>query len=337
MVNGGLRIAAVLLALIASAASCIAVTEPHALVPATADQDPALPQIRLRVAGHSRAVHVETYGDEAAPVILVLHGSLGDFRALRMMKALADRYRVILWDQRGNGLSERISADEYTWDSVVEEIDAIAFRYAPGRKVTLIGHSFGAMYAALFTARHPERVEQLVLLEPGGLNGRIFQETFDSVISVDLLDPAMNAMFWQNELLSPGAHETMDHRALMILLNGQQTNYFCDPDHPPAYPVWRPGAYVEYVRGLRMGTGGGFGTPHFDFDFSTGLERFEAKTLIVAGTCSALGPDFQRRYHVPLFARAELATIEGAGHRMFVEKPDAVLSAVRSYLRQYAP
>jgi proline iminopeptidase len=312
--------------------ACSAPSEPGALVPPTADEDPALPQIRLEVAGHARAVHLETFGDSGNPLLLVLHGSLGDYRALRPFRVLADRYFVVMWDQRGNGLSERIEQDEYTWDSVVEEIDAVRERFAPGERATLLGHSFGGMYAALYTSRHPDRVEQLALLEPGGLNGRIFSETFDSIINVDLFDPGMNEMFWQNEVLAPSSHEAMDYRALMILLNGKQTNYFCDREHPPHYPVWRPGAYVEYLRGLRMGAANALGTPHFEFDFARGLDTFPRKVLIVAGTCSALGPEYQRRHHVPLFADAEVVTVPHAGHRLFVERFDEVLAAVQGYL-----
>lgn len=317
------------------AAACMSPTEPGALVPPTADQDPALPQIQLSIAGHSRAIHIETYGDPAAPLLLVLHGSLSDFRALRPFRVLADRYHVVFWDQRGNGLSERIGEDEYTWDSVVEEIHTLAELYSPGKPVNLLGHSFGAMYAALYASRRPENVDQMVLLEPGGLNGEIFQDTFSDIVNVNLFDPKMNEMFWQDDILAATSHEVMDYRALMMLLNGKQTNYFCDSEHPPHYPVWRPGAYVEWVRGLRMGSGGGFSTPEFDFDFAAGLDHFPRPVLFVAGTCSALGPDYQTRYNAPLFQNAEVTTIPNVGHRMFVERFDLVLAAVKAYLREY--
>lgn len=315
--------------------ACTSPTEPGALVPPTADQDPALPQIALNIAGHTRAIHVETYGDPSRPPLLVMHGSLSDFRALRRFKALSDRYYVVLWDQRGNGLSERISDSEFSWDSVVEEIRSMTERYAGGRRVTFLGHSFGAMYAVLYASRRPDEVEQMILMEPAGLNGDIFDRTFSDLATINLFDPGMNEMFWQNELLTPSSHEVMDYKALMLLLNGQQTNYFCDKDQPPYYPVWRPGAYVEYVRGLRMGATGGLATPDFEFDFASGMPTFPRKVLLVAGTCSALGPDFQRQHHLPLFQDAELVTIRGVGHRLFVEDFDAVLSAARGYLSAY--
>lgn len=137
-------------------------------------------------------------------------------------------------------------------------------------------------------------------------------------------------MFWQNEVLSPSDHEAADYRALMILLNGRQTNYYCNPEAPPPIPVWRPGAHVEYLRGLRMSGGGSY-----DFDFAAGVEGFPTRVLFLAGECSALGPDYQQRHHVPLFHDADLVSIANAGHRLFVEDFDAVLAAMRAYLAAY--
>jgi hypothetical protein len=37
------------------------------LVPPTADRDPRLPQARIEVAGKSRALHLETFGDASNP------------------------------------------------------------------------------------------------------------------------------------------------------------------------------------------------------------------------------------------------------------------------------
>ena len=44
------------------------------LVPPTADQDLSLPQIKITVAGHARAIHIETFGDPLNPTLIVLHG-----------------------------------------------------------------------------------------------------------------------------------------------------------------------------------------------------------------------------------------------------------------------
>lgn len=311
---------------------CHAITDPGALVPPTADQDPRLSQLDLNIAGHRRAVHFETHGDPAQPVLLALHGSLSDYRAFRPLRALADTHHVVLWDQRGSGLSERITADEYTWDSVVAEIDAMINRFSPDRPVTLVGHSFGAMFTALYLTRHPERVERAILIEPAPLTGAVFGKTIDQIITIDLFSAGLAQTFWQNAVLTGRSHEALDYKALLTLADGHTARYHCDPDAPVRWPVWRPGGYVEYIRGVRMGAA--TVPPDFRFDFQTGLSNFDGPVTLIAGTCSALGPDFQARYIAPAFNSARLVTLEDVGHRMLAEAPDRVVAAIRAALDQ---
>jgi proline iminopeptidase len=329
MVNSP-RHASVLLLLGLGLVGCLEAGVGTPLVPPTAERDQALPRLQLQVAGHTRAIHLETFGEPERPVLLVLHGSLADYRALRFLSVLADRYFVVMWDQRGNGLSERVTAEELTDEAIFEEIDRIKEHFSPGRPVTLIGHSFGAMYSALYMSRRPEAVRQAVLMEPAGLNTRIFEESFPRLFRLDLFDPGLNQTFWQSEVLSASDHETMDYKALLSLANGRLLAYFCDPDNPPRLPVWRPGAYAELVRNERFRPGGGNA-----FDHAAGLESFPAKVLLLGSECSALGYDFQVRYHQPLFREAEVVHIPQAGHRLIVEQPEAVLAAIRNYLMEY--
>jgi proline iminopeptidase len=321
------RLAPLLMLLMLGLPGCLVAGVEGPLVPPTAEQDRALPQIELQVAGHTRAIHLETFGDPARPVLLVLHGSLGDYRSLRFLSVLADRYFIVMWDQRGNGLSERITAEEISEDAIFEEIDRIKERFSPGRPVTLVGHSFGAMYSALYMSRRPEAVRQAALMEPAGLNARLFTETLPLLFRLDLLDPGLNQSFWQSELLSATDHETLDYKALLSLANGKLLAYFCDPDHPPPLPIWRPGAYLELVRSEQLQNAGQHG-----FDYAAGLDTFPAKVLLLGSECSALGYDFQVRHHQPLFRDAEVIRIPNAGHRLMVEQPQAILAALQEYL-----
>jgi hypothetical protein len=54
---------------------------PGNLVPPTADLDPLLPQLKITVAGHNRAIHLQTFGNPDNPPLFILHGGPGaDFR-----------------------------------------------------------------------------------------------------------------------------------------------------------------------------------------------------------------------------------------------------------------
>lgn len=301
-----------------------------ALVPLTVEQDARLPRLAITAGGRTRLVHLRAFGDSSRPVLLVLHGSLSDHRSLLPLAALADRYRVVLWDQRGNGLSERVTRGEYTFDSVVEEIDAVARHFSPDRPVTLVGHSFGAMYSALYMSRRPHRVREAALLEPGGLNG-VMGATFAQVITVRFFEPNTTRTWWQNAVLTGDDHAALDQKALLVLGNGRQTNYSCDPERPSRIPVWRPGAYVEYLRGTLMGDGLG----RFRYDFAAGLDTVRRPVLLLAGGCSALGGAFQTRWHLPLFADVRVVELDGVGHRLVSEAPERVLAALRAFLAEY--
>jgi proline iminopeptidase len=312
---------------------CVSVGAVEDIVPPTAEVDSSLDRVRIRVAGAERWIHWSRHGDAGQPPLLVLHGSLSDHRALRPLAALEERYHVVLWDQRGNGLSERIPKREYTEASIVEEIDAIAAAAGAEGPLTLVGHSFGAMFTSLYLSRRPERVRQAVLIEPGGLNGEIFARTFDEIVNIDLFDPTANALFWQSEQVGPIDHAAADYRALMLLLDGRQTNYHCDPERPPYWPVWRPGAAVDVYRTGLLGSNA-WGS-RFDFDFARGARDFPGEVLFIGGSCSALGPEYQQRHNAPLFGRARVEEITHAGHRLVQERPDALLEILRGALEEY--
>ncbi|UQA61622.1 alpha/beta fold hydrolase [Polyangium aurulentum] len=312
---------------------CISPEEPGTLVPPTADQDPALPQRTITVAGEARAIHTETFGDPSNPALFLLHDMLADYRAFQVFEALSDRYFVVMWDQRGHGLSERIADGEYTVDSIVEEIDALKALHSPNAPVTLIGHGFGAAYAALYMSRRPASVSQAVLMEPVGLNGQIYNDSYYSVFDDSTWNATIARMLWQNEALTATDHETIDYRALSFVADARWTKLNCDNTNPPPFPVWRPGGYVEILR-ERMIEGGG-SIHEYKFDFAAGLSTFPAMVRILVSDCSALGFDFQNKNNRPLIQHSEIVVIRASGHRMFIEQPSATLIAVKDYLSEY--
>jgi pimeloyl-ACP methyl ester carboxylesterase/DNA-binding CsgD family transcriptional regulator len=77
------------------------------------------------------------------------------------MAALGERFTVIRYDKPGCGLSDRNGAD-LSFDAQVAAAIAVADAAGAGR-FRLLGASQGGQLAAAIAARHPERVETLVL------------------------------------------------------------------------------------------------------------------------------------------------------------------------------
>ena len=112
--------------------------------------------------GH--AIYVEQSGREDGEPVVVLHGGPGGGSSPGMRRFFdPDRYRVILFDQRGCGRSKPYASVENntTWD-LIADIETI--REALGiRKWTVFGGSWGATLSLLYAQAHPIRVKALIL------------------------------------------------------------------------------------------------------------------------------------------------------------------------------
>jgi proline iminopeptidase len=118
---------------------------------------------------------------EGSPVLMV-HGGPGyPFKAAwKGLEPLTARHRFIYYHQRGCGKSTRpvdgLEAGNF-YESMlaldgelgmaVQLRDIEAFRKASGaERISLVGHSYGGLLAALYAAEYPDRVDALVLVAP---------------------------------------------------------------------------------------------------------------------------------------------------------------------------
>jgi 2-hydroxy-6-oxonona-2,4-dienedioate hydrolase len=101
-----------------------------------------------------------------APCIL-MHGTGGHLEAYsRNLPALSARYRVIAYDYPGHGWTTTATTDLEIDDYLVHLL-GLMDELAIGR-AHLCGESLGGWVALKFAARHPDRVDRLVLNTPGG-------------------------------------------------------------------------------------------------------------------------------------------------------------------------
>jgi proline iminopeptidase len=83
------------------------------------------------------------------------------------LDALAAGRTLIALQQRSGGRSQLVNDPaRLTTEHYVRDLEALQRHFGLTR-VTLIGQSWGAMLAAMYTARHPESVDRLLLLSPG--------------------------------------------------------------------------------------------------------------------------------------------------------------------------
>jgi pimeloyl-ACP methyl ester carboxylesterase len=101
----------------------------------------------------------------AEPGVLLLHGLMG--RASHWAgtaRWLAERHRVVAFDQRGHGESERPADGLLTREAYVADAEAVIESMGLG-PVTLVGHAMGALTAWQLAARRPDLVRALVIFD----------------------------------------------------------------------------------------------------------------------------------------------------------------------------
>jgi pimeloyl-ACP methyl ester carboxylesterase len=126
-----------------------------------------------------------------------------------IVHSLSGRHRLLRYDGRGFGLSER-NVSDFSLDARVRDLEAVVDA-AGLERFAILAVSAGGPAGITYTARHPERVSRLVLASTlaGGVGGdpafvergaRMFE-----MFRVDWDSPVVRSM--AVEWLSPGADE----------------------------------------------------------------------------------------------------------------------------------
>ena len=119
--------------------------------------------------GDGNLVYWETCGNPDGKPALVVHGGPGSGCSAGMRRRRPDRYRIVLFDQRGCGRSTPHASDPATDMSVntTEHLlaDMERLREHLGiERWLLTGGSWGSTLILAYAERHPERVSEIVIV-----------------------------------------------------------------------------------------------------------------------------------------------------------------------------
>jgi len=155
-------------------------------------------------------------GTPGAPVAILLGGGPG-FSSWNLepvqRRLIAQGLRVVLMDMLGVGENERILPPSplATW---VRQIERVREAVAATEPVILVGHSWGALMALVYTRAHPEAVNGLVLLNPVDPERRALREL---TVEIDARRRAEEGGEWPSEsdwnnAIAPAADMAMHAR-----------------------------------------------------------------------------------------------------------------------------
>jgi pimeloyl-ACP methyl ester carboxylesterase len=245
----------------------------------------------------------ESQGD-GKPVLLV-HG-LGYTRAGwgPVRERLARRYRVVSFDNRGIGESEKPPGP---YDVPTMTQDAVQVMDEAGLdRAHVVGASLGGMIAQTLAVQHPERVEKLVLActTPGVADAYPMPQ-----VTVDLFSRAA----------------TMEpHAALRAFV---ENSLGAEPpdgiaDEIYAYRVANPPDMAGWQAQVTAGTT----FPGVD------VARITAPTLVVTGTVDNVIDPRNSELLATRIPNARLERVDGGGHMFIWERADEFATLVEEFL-----
>lgn len=121
------------------------------------------PGLLVDVGGHR--LHAVCTG-RGRPVVLLESGIAASSLSWAVVQPeIATFTRVCAYDRAGLAWSDVASCPR-TFDRIVDELSTVLKRVAPGEPSVLVGHSFGSFVIRAYSARHPESVVGLVMVDP---------------------------------------------------------------------------------------------------------------------------------------------------------------------------
>ncbi len=304
----------------------------------TVAQDSTISHITIENA----VFHSETFGDDSMRTIVVIHGGPGqDYRYLLPLKELADEYRVVFYDQRGTGLSPRVDASELTLQSSINDLHRVINYYCPDEKVNILGHSWGAMLGSGYLAKHPEKVNRIILAEPGFLTTEM-SEVFMKRTNGFKLDMTLSNILLIGKIFMRGLHvRGPDDQAIKDFIYSSlvssdipdhpMSGYFCGHEFDSTQiKFWRLSMVAS--QSIQQSQVDEQGKLHIDL--VGGVEKYQDMVLFITGDCNQfIGPDYQEM-QLKYFPKHKLEIIHNAGHNMFLDQPEQFFSIVRNFFKE---
>lgn len=241
--------------------------------------------------------------------VVFSHSFLVDHRHFEpQIAALEDRYRVLAYDHRDHGESERIP-EPYSMEDIYA--DAVAFLEATcDGPVHWVGLSTGGFVGVRLGIRRPELLRSLVLMDTSAeaepwrnrLKYHLMLTALEWIGFRPLIGETMKAMFGPRFLTRPERQEERELWKGRITAN-------------------EPAALARFGRAIFSRN-----------DLREEAIRISVPTLVLVGECDRAKPVPEARRLAEAIPGARVEIIPRAGHLCTIEEPEAVNSALSSFL-----
>ncbi|WP_350312304.1 alpha/beta fold hydrolase [Dickeya fangzhongdai] len=259
-------------------------------------------------------------GESHPQAVIILHGGrgIGDHRGdFQAFLPLADRYHLIAYDQRGCGRSSL--TPPFTFDQLVDDLDAVRRQLAGDKPVIVLGGSFGGMIALSYALKYPQGLSHLILRGTAPSHHHEAQAVANFKARLHKAPSASLAMI--DKLFSDRVTDDVELRLIWLALQ------------PLYYEQFDADAALERTRTLSL-----HAATHNAlfadkaYDLRHRLTDIQTPTLVVVGGEDWICPPEQSRLIAEGIPGARYLEIAGANHPVHIEQNARVLAAIRAFL-----
>ena len=272
-------------------------------------------------------------------VLIAVHGGPGNtmHSILRDLEPLAASRTVIYYDQRGNGASDLIrDRNKLSVSKHIADLEAIRKHFKLD-KMTLLGNSWGGMLISFYAAAHPDRVERLILHNPGEPSRAFLYDAVDEIQArIRSRYNEEQRKRWAFVSNSKTWMEAKDPRAIcreffamilpIYLARVESMSKFKGDVCAGSEDAVRQQQFVNGQVWISLG----------DFNVLSSLAVVKAPVLIIHGAADPI-PVRSSEAWATGFPNARLLLIKNAGHISHVETPEIFFPAVETFLKGEFP
>jgi proline iminopeptidase len=257
-------------------------------------------------------------GGDRLPLVVVNGGpgvEHGYLLVSDVWDALAQRRRVVFYDQRGVGRSARLSAGQScTLADQIADLDALRTHLGLAR-MDVLGHSWGGYLAMAYAARHPDHVAHLVICDSAAPKWEdtvfLFKDIFPEAVA------RQDAMAFAEELGDSAAARASFREYLSMLCYSPQKR---DAMLSRPAPMLSQSVNQRLSQDLRR------------YDLNPELPKFRFPTLVLAGRYDInVAPSVAWKIHRAI-PDSRFHVFETSGHLPFYEQPEEFAQVLEAFL-----
>jgi len=270
--------------------------------------------------GPAGKLYVETRGTAPGRPLLIVNGGPGFDHGYLVTSPVWDELartrRVVMYDQRGTGRSMAVKpGTPLTLADQLADLEAVR-KSLGGQDVDLLGHSYGGAVVMAYTARFPDRVKRLLI--------------------VDSAAPKWTETVFLFKQVYPEASERMDGFEFGAQFNDQAaidaqireylSMILWDPDHRDAFlKQWSPGSFRRHVNEALDADMG-------KYDLNPEIGKFRLPVLVITGRYDMnVAPVVAMKIHRAI-PGSQLVIFDRSGHLPFFEEPERFKKVVEEFL-----